>query len=421
MISVLRHPQYARLFSAQILALLGTGLLTVALGLLAFDLAGADAGAVLATALTIKMVAYVGVAPVTAALTNRLPRKTVMIAADVLRASVAAALPFVSQVWQIYLLVFLLQAASATFTPTFQSTIPGLLPQEKDYTQALSLSRLAYDLEAIVSPILAAAALTVISYNNLFIGTVVGFIASAILVGSSKLPARTTSAATVTFVQRLTSGVVAFGRHPALRFVLCTNLTIAAATALVLVNSVVYTKVIYGLDDTAVAITLAIYGCGSVLVALNTPRLVSLFGVVATMTGGIGIIVIGLIAVLLINISGPAATSWPALLVAWFILGAGGSLIATPSSRLILAASTLDNRDFVYTAQFSLSHACFLICYPLAGWLGATHLTTTGTILLGVAFVSGVAATMVARRWRLAVRPSTGDHGLIADNVPHPM
>ena len=39
MIAVLRNSTYAKLFSAQVVALLGTGLLTVALGLLAFDIA----------------------------------------------------------------------------------------------------------------------------------------------------------------------------------------------------------------------------------------------------------------------------------------------------------------------------------------------------------------------------------------------
>ena len=46
---------FRHLFSAQIIALFGTGLATVALGLLAYELAGADAGAVLGTALAIKM------------------------------------------------------------------------------------------------------------------------------------------------------------------------------------------------------------------------------------------------------------------------------------------------------------------------------------------------------------------------------
>ncbi|WP_448630867.1 hypothetical protein [Cellulomonas soli] len=63
MIRALSHPVYRRLFVAQVVALAGTGLATVALGLLAYDLAGPRAGAVLGTALAIKMVAYVVVAP----------------------------------------------------------------------------------------------------------------------------------------------------------------------------------------------------------------------------------------------------------------------------------------------------------------------------------------------------------------------
>lgn len=108
MLSVLRNPTYAKLFGAQIIALLGTGLLTVALGLLAFDVAGGNAGVVLGTAMAIKMVAYVVVAPVTQAITAPLPRKPVLIGADLIRAGVAVLLPFITETWQIYLLIFLL-------------------------------------------------------------------------------------------------------------------------------------------------------------------------------------------------------------------------------------------------------------------------------------------------------------------------
>ena len=74
----LRHPTYRRLFLAQVIALLGTGLTTVALALLAYDLAGGKAGAVLGTALAIKMVAYVGVAPLLGAVAYRLPRRRLL-------------------------------------------------------------------------------------------------------------------------------------------------------------------------------------------------------------------------------------------------------------------------------------------------------------------------------------------------------
>jgi len=66
MLKVLANRVYRHLLMAQVIALVGTGLATVALGLLAYDLAGADAGKVLGTALAIKMIAYIGVAPIAA-------------------------------------------------------------------------------------------------------------------------------------------------------------------------------------------------------------------------------------------------------------------------------------------------------------------------------------------------------------------
>ena len=143
---------------------------------------------VLGVALTIKMVAYVGISPIANALTAGLDRKKVLIAADVVRAAAALFLPFIDAVWQIYVIVFVLQAASATFTPTFQALIPDILPDEADYTKALSLSRLAYDLENIISPMAAGLLLTVISYHWLFAGTALGFVLSTLLLLATDVP-----------------------------------------------------------------------------------------------------------------------------------------------------------------------------------------------------------------------------------------
>ncbi|WP_458040442.1 MULTISPECIES: MFS transporter [Bacteria] len=402
--SVLRNRDYRRLFAAQVIALLGTGMLTVALGLLAFDLAGADAGAVVGTALTIKMVAYVTVAPIVAAAVDRLPRKAVLIGADVVRAAMALSLPFVTETWQIYVIIFVLQSASATFTPAFQSTIPSILTDERDYTKALSLSRLAYDLEAIVSPIVAAALLTVISYNNLFVGTVAGFTISAVLVALTAIPPRVVSTATLSFWRRTSEGVRVFARTQSLRFLLLMNVVVAGATALVLVNSVVYVKSLFALDDSALALTYAAYGIGSLLVALNTPRIVDRIGVTRTMTAGAATIAFGLVAAVVCTIVATSGTDvWGVLLVVWGFLGAGTSLVNTPSARLLLAASTEQNRNLVYTAQFSLSHACFLITYPIAGWLGAANLTAAAIVLLLIVVGAGVPAIGVGRRIRSAV------------------
>ncbi len=68
------------------MALLGTGMATVALALLAHDLAGASSGEILGVVLAIKMIAYVTVAPFASALATNVPRKALLIALDVVRA-----------------------------------------------------------------------------------------------------------------------------------------------------------------------------------------------------------------------------------------------------------------------------------------------------------------------------------------------
>ena len=393
MIGVLRNKTYRFLFSAQVIALLGTGLLTIALGLLAFELAGDSAGAVLGTALTIKMVAYVGVAPLVAALVDRLPKKLVLVSADVVRFAIALMLPLVTEIWQIYLLVFILQSASATFTPAFQALIPTLLPKPHEYTQALALSRLAYDLEALLSPMIAAALLTVLTFNNLFLGTAFGFAGSAVFVLLAAIPRHVPDLTVMTFWQRLPVGLTVFARTPSLRFLMLTNVVVSAGTAIVLVNSVVYAKGVFGFDDSALAIILGAFGLGSLLVAINIPRVVQLLGVTRSMLTGAVVVVFGLVLSIIFTVFAVTSqTGWWALLATWLILGAGTSLINTPSSRLLADASTPANRNLVYTAQFALSHACFLITYPLAGWVGAVSLPAAAAVLTAIAIGGSFAA-----------------------------
>jgi MFS family permease len=261
MLSVLADRTYRHLFVAQVVALLGTGLATIALGLLAYDLSGERAGLVLGAIFTIKMVAYVGIAPIAGAFANRWPRRTMLVSLDLIRAAVAICLPFVTQIWQVYILIFVLQSASAAFTPTFQATIPDILPEEDRYTKALSLSRLAYDLENLISPALAAFFLMFVSYQALFIGTVIGFFGSALLVVSVILPSPKPSAPRGVY-DRTTRGLRIYLATPRLRGLLSLNLAAAAAGAMVLVNTIVLVRSDMGLGETQVAIALGAFGGG---------------------------------------------------------------------------------------------------------------------------------------------------------------
>lgn len=381
MATVLAHPTFRRLFSAQVIALLGTGLLTVALGLLSFDIAGDGAGAVLGTAMTIKMVAYVAVSPVITALTARLPRKPLLVSTDIVRATVALCLPFVDQTWQIYILIFILQSASATFTPAFQAVIPSVLTKEDDYTRALSLSRLAYDLESVVSPMLAAAMLTVLSYNNLFLGTVVGFLASAALVVGARLP-RITAPTEDPFSTRLTSGARLFIANRQLRGLQGVNLTVAAVQGMVIINTVVLVRGSLGRGESDLAVMLGAFGAGSMTVALTVPWLLRrIADTTAMMIGAISSMVVLAVIAGVIPVAVDADAWWPLVMI-WGVQGATVSLMLTPSSKIVQKNSTETTRPALFAAQFSLSHACFLITYPLAGALSvAVGLSATATIL----------------------------------------
>ncbi|MGA0534228.1 MULTISPECIES: MFS transporter [Hansschlegelia] len=387
MLSVLSNRTYRRLFLAQAIALIGTGLATVALGLLAYELAGKDAGAVLGTALAIKMLAYVVVAPVAAAFAYRLPRRTMLVALDLVRAAVAVSLPFVTEIWQIYVLIFCLQSASAAFTPTFQATIPDVLPDERDYTRALSLSRLAYDMESIVSPMLAAALLTVVGFHALFAGTVVGFLASAALVVSVALPTPK-SAERRGIYDRTTRGARIYLATPRLRGLLALTLAVAAASAMVIVNTVVIVQAGLGLGQSQTALALGAYGAGSMAAALSLPKALDRMPDRPVMLLGATLLAIALAL-------GPVVQSFGALLALWLALGVGTSVTQTPGGRLLRRSAHAEDRPAVFAAQFALSHACWLLTYPVAGWVGARAGMSVAFLALAGVAAAAVVATFI--------------------------
>jgi MFS family permease len=111
--SPLANRTYRHLYLAQIGALTGTGVMTVGLALLAYQLAGDDAGAVLGIALSLRVVAFVLISPLFGAYAHLLPRRRVLVGLDLLRAATVLVLPFVDAVWQVYVLIFVINAASA--------------------------------------------------------------------------------------------------------------------------------------------------------------------------------------------------------------------------------------------------------------------------------------------------------------------
>ncbi len=418
MLAILQHATFRRLFLAQVVALVGTGLATVALALLAYDLAGPEAGAVLGTALAIKMTVYILLAPLAGAIVPPARRKAVLILLDVVRASVVLALPFVTEIWQIYLLIAVLQSASAGFTPLFQSLIPEVLTEERDYTRALSLSRMAYDLENLLSPMLAAALLVWVSFHVLFVGTAFGFALSAGLILAAVLPAVASGTRSDGLGERMLRGMRIYLRTPRLRGLLALNLCAAAGGAMVFVNTIVIVRDVLGGSEQQLALALATFGGGSMMAALLLPKVLDRVADRRVMLSAAIMMVAVLLMTTVLWIASPSWRGWAMLLPAWGLMGIAYAGLVTPGGRLIRRSAHEEDLSAVFAAQFSFSHVCWLLAYPLAGWVGLTF--GLGVALAALSSLALVGIVIASRSWPQDDQPVLiHDHGDLADDHAH--
>ncbi|SMY31967.1 MFS transporter [Photobacterium andalusiense] len=360
--SMWHNRNYIRLLAAQITSLIGTGVSSVCLALLAYNLAGNNAGLVLSIAFAIKMVAYIGLAPIFGAIAHRLPKQPTLIILDIARALMFLCLPFVTHVWQVYGLMFAINACSAGFSPLFQSILPTVLPNKHQYATALSLSRMAYDLEQIISPILVALLLTVIQFKLLFTLDAATFIISAGLILCCSLPKRTPAIATKITLNSLTQGISNYLGKPSLKALWFAYLAAASASAMVLVNTVVYVHDILQGNQTQTALALMVTGLGSMIVALRLPKLLDKYTPQHFHWLGLTIIC----GTFLI---GALTPGWIGFSCVCFAMGMGMSFIQTSAGLIITKACDSNNEDTgpYFAAHFSLTHFWWLITYLVAG------------------------------------------------------
>ncbi|MFK7878953.1 MFS transporter [Roseobacter sp.] len=370
-ISPIANPSFRGLFAAQVSSLLAVGLMTVALSLSAYRIGGvAAAGQILGFLLAVKMVAYVGIAPIAEAILAGRKRKQVMIALDLSRMALLLPMAFATDVWQIAVLALFFFAVSAGFTPLFQSLIPEILPDEEIYSRALVWSRLAYTLEAIASPIIAAILLQLVAAEFLFWFAASAFVMSVVALAATRFPADAPLEKKGPFLDRALKGLRIYRHTPRLRGLFILNFALSLSMAWVLVNTVVVAGSKLGDPERFLPILMAFYGLGVAIGAVLVPQHIAWKGDRSTMVHGALLhAALGLGVVLPLGLWGYAGL--------WIGFGIASSLVLTPGGLVIARSAETADRPAVFAAQFSLSHAGWLIAYPLAGqaalWIGLEH------------------------------------------------
>lgn len=369
MLSVLSEKSFRNLFFAQNFSLLGSGLATIAISLLAFDLTGRNAALILSGLFTIKMFVYVIFSPFAGAIADKFDTKKYLIIQDIIRAIAAFGLIFVSEIWHLYIIILLIYIPTAAFTPIYQSAIPKIFKDETDYTKALSLFRIAQDMENILSYALATLLLLFLNYNLLFVGTFIGYFVSALLISGIIFPflSKISGKKENNFSTNLTLGIKRYFRISELRGLMFLNLAVSAGGSMILVNTIILVRSSLELSEIAFAITMLVFGAGCIFAAIIIPYLSKEMTESRIMLAGSNLLSVVFVALAFWLILFDFI--WFVLLLAWFISGFGYTLLLTPMGRVIRKVSSVDEFSQVYSAQFSLSHLCWLFMYPLSGYL----------------------------------------------------
>jgi MFS family permease len=370
-----RNRAFTRLFWAHSISLLGASLSSVAIGLLAHELVGTSVSQVVGIALTIRIAVVVFLSPFAGMVADKFGTKATLLGADFIRAGIVVGFFFTQAVWQIYVLAFLLNLASALFTPVYKAAIPNLVTAAQ-YPRALSFGAVAYDFANITGPPLAGLLILSFGFRGNFLLHAAAFLVSAALIA----PLRFKGAGTpVAAKPRRLHGVSAMFRRRELLQALFLAVQISIAGGFVLVATVDHVKNNLGLPDSYYAWAMAAYGIGSVAGALSYGQCaregVKVF-LIATVPWGM--------------LAGLFLAAWGhgfgLLLVAWVMTGAGQSVLGIRSNELLAANSVPQERSHIYAAHFSLSHAGWGLTYPLAGWstttLGFHHAAFLFSLLL---------------------------------------
>lgn len=362
----LRNPVFARLYAAQTISLLGDALTWVGLALVAFELAGKQSAVVLSSALTLRVTAFVLLAPLAGSIADRFDRKKIMVVTHIIRMMIVRLFPFVTQTWQIYVLIFALNIFNAFFTPTYQATIP-LVTGQNDYSQAIALSSATYQLLGVLGPGIAGSVAALIGARQVFFLDALTFLIAGIFILTLPNQLRVESSQSSSTRGRtwrdIKNGTTSLFNDAYIRYGLFMQLVVSIAGAEILVNTVGYVQGTLKLGNMQYGWVMAAFGIGATISAVAIGAVDQRFARTTIVLFGAGLITLALLPANYANL--------PFLMVLWLLAGMGQNGVNLPTEILIVDRIYTDTQGRVYGAHFAWSHLWWAISYPLAGWLGS--------------------------------------------------
>ena len=180
----LAYRDFRLVWSAQILSELGDWAARVALAVLVYDRTHSK---VLTAAVTAAgLLPWVGIGQALASLGDRLPRRNVMVAADLVRAGAFFAMTEVRPAWALLTLAFI----GACATPPFEAARAASIPEavsEEGYGDALTLSNITYQSVLVLGYLFGGGLVALVGAKTALTVNAGTFAASAVLLSMMRV------------------------------------------------------------------------------------------------------------------------------------------------------------------------------------------------------------------------------------------
>jgi MFS family permease len=385
-----RAPHFRLLFLASAGSAFGTYLAAVALTLHVFALTGS--GTWVAALLVADFLPIVVIGLALGPLIDRLQRRRLMIAADLTRAAVFCALPFVGSPAAIVCLAAVAGIATGFFRPAVYAGVPNLVANDDDLTQANSLLIGVENLAWVIGPVVAGALVAAFGADPAYWINAGTFAFSAALV--SRIPARqlqSEESLSRGHWRDVREGIALVLHVPQLRTVLLVWNVVIVGNAAVNVAEVVFAQKSLGAGSTGFGVLVAASGVGLTLGSFATP----------VVMGTLGLHRLYVLSIVLMAVGWGCAAAAPALWVAVPLVVAAtiGNGMAIVCNQVLIQRGAPDRlRGRAIAVLMSSTYATMAVAMGVAGVLVNVLGGRAVWGLAGAVYLAGAVVALVLTR-----------------------
>lgn len=382
-----RAPDLRSLYLATLASSIGTWLAFVALVVDVYDRTASAAW--VSALLLAEFLPLVLIGLAVAPLLDRLPRRRVLVGADIARAVVFCILPFATDSLQIVLLALAAGVATSLFRPATYAGLPNLVGDD-DLPRANGLLQSAENVTLAAGPVLGGLLVSWAGPGPAYWLNAASFVLSAALILRIRGTLEVGSGESPGHWREVVEGLALLRGSPPVRAVVVVWSIVMIASAGVSVAEIVLAKEVFDAGDTGYGLMVSAMGVGLVLGGLWASGWVHRHGVrgpyvvsVAVMAAGIG-----------------AAAAAPSVWVAAAMLalaGAGNGAALVYNAVLIQRGVADRLRGRAFTLAMSVSYGALGLgmaaAGPLTGAVGPRALWGAAAGLLVVAAVTALGLT----------------------------